>query len=116
DYLQVDLSNFFKNDSDRGRNIDAIVSFRDIFGNILFFDQIDSTLLSNTKHDLDKLDIFIKKLLKKGKNLTKIKKDNINPSCIKKILEDDQIVDLIGEILNAAGYFRESSEKPYMKD
>lgn len=116
DYLQVDLSNFFKNDSDRGRNIDAIVSFRDIFGNILFFDQIDSTLLSNTKHDLDKLDIFIKKLLKKGKNLTKIKKDNINTSCIKKILEDDQIVDLIGEILNAAGYFRESSEKPYMKD
>ncbi|EIM0285021.1 hypothetical protein ACTFF0_02135 [Campylobacter jejuni] len=69
DYLQVDLSNFFRNDSDRGRNIDAIVSFRDIFGSILFFDQINSTLLSDTKHDLDKLEIFIEKLLKKEETL-----------------------------------------------
>ncbi|HDV7508729.1 TPA: hypothetical protein RJ362_000407 [Campylobacter jejuni] len=116
DYLQVDLSNFFRNDSDRGRNIDVIVSFRDIFANILFSDHINGTLLSDTEYDLDKLEIFTNKLLKKGRNLTKIKKDNINSSCIKKILEDDQIVNLIGETLNAAGYFREASIKPYMKD
>ncbi|ECP5912087.1 hypothetical protein FUB23_07480 [Campylobacter jejuni] len=121
DYLRVDLSNFFRNDSDRGRNIDVIVSFRDIFGNILFLDRIGGTLLSDIKHDLNELEIFTNKFLKKGKNLDKIKKDNIKLSCIEKVFENDEngenkIVDLFGELLNVAGYFRESSEKPYMKD
>ncbi|HEG0493301.1 TPA: hypothetical protein SB542_000926 [Campylobacter jejuni] len=121
DYLRVDLSNFFRNDSDRGRNIDVIVSFRDIFGNILFLDRIGGTLLSDIKHDLNELEIFTNKFLKKGKNLDEIKKDNIKLSCIEKVFENDEngenkIVDLFGELLNVAGYFRESSEKPYMKD
>lgn len=118
DYLRVDLSNFFRNDSHRGRNIDVIVSFRDIFGNILFFDHIGSTLLSDTKHDLNKLEIFTNKFLKKGRNLDEIKRDNINLSCIEKIFENSEnsIIDLFGELLNAAGYFRDSSDKLYMKD
>ncbi|EHW0428013.1 TPA: hypothetical protein RJ349_000568 [Campylobacter jejuni] len=119
DYLRVDLSNFFRNDFDKGRNIDVIVSFRDIFGNILFFDCIGSLLLSNTKDDLDKLEVYTSRLLKKGRNLADIKKENISLSCIEKIFSDDkgimELTNLFGEILYAAKRFRESSVKPYME-
>ncbi|EAK0451775.1 hypothetical protein [Campylobacter lari] len=116
DYLSVDLSNFFRNDSNRGRNIHVILSFVDILLNIDLTDVFGETLLETNKKELKLLEVFIDKFLATGRNLTNIKKENINVLCVAKILEDEDLFNLFREAKFAGNYFRKVSKKPYMKD
>ncbi|MCW1368738.1 hypothetical protein OLQ19_04655 [Campylobacter jejuni] len=75
DYLTIDLSNFFRNDSNRGRNIQVILSFMDILLDIALIDVFGQTLLEDNKKELKLLEDFIGDFLATGRNLKKIKKE-----------------------------------------
>ncbi|ECP5912413.1 hypothetical protein FUB23_09360, partial [Campylobacter jejuni] len=116
DYLTIDLSNFFRNDSNRGRNIQVILSFMDILLDIALIDVFGQTLLEDNKKELKLLEDFIGDFLATGRNLKKIKKRNIDALCVTKILKDEDLFNLFMEAKFAGNYFREVSKKPYMKD
>ncbi|EGK8127711.1 hypothetical protein IO380_000962 [Campylobacter lari] len=119
-YLQVDLTNSLLNSNSCYRNIDIIITLKDVFNMLYQSDEI----LEKKKDKIDNLLKEIRELIEEYDSLKEIKKADLDfqkieicdDKLITDILEDEELVELNAHFMKANRIFRNYFNGKYIEE